>query len=110
MKTVLKRYPVFLYLLPVFFVLHGFVEHYDFVPAGDALLLTAIYIGSSLVFLLLFWLLYRNWQKAAVIGFLLLSFHFFFGSVQDSLRKWLPGSFITKYIFILPASFCLLLL
>ena len=54
---IIRTKPVFLFLLPVFFVLHGYMENYDFVPVKDALLLTGIYLGASLVFGGLFWLL-----------------------------------------------------
>jgi hypothetical protein len=101
---------LFLYLLPVFFVLHGFTENYDFVPVKDALVLTSVYLGFSFIFLLLFRLFYKNWLKAGILSFLLMAFHFFFGSMQDGLRSLFPGSWLTKYVFILPFSFCLLVL
>ncbi len=104
-----KRYPVFLFLLPVFFVLHGYIENYDFVAAKDAIPLTGLYFGFSLFFYLISWLFYKNWMKAALIAFFIMAFHFFFGSIQDFLRNVFPGSFIAKYIFILPLSFCLFL-
>lgn len=104
MLNFLKTKPVFLYLLPVFFVLHGCVEHYDYIPLKDALLLTAVYIGFSLLFSLLLWLWYRNFTKANLAAFLIMAFHFFFGSLYDSLQKLFSGSFIAKYSFILPAA------
>jgi hypothetical protein len=100
---IIKTKPVFLFLLPVFFVLHGYMENYDFVPVRDALLLTGVYIGASVVFSLLLWLLYRNFTKANLAAFCIMAFHLFFGTVHDGLKKIFPGSFITKYSFILPA-------
>jgi hypothetical protein len=110
LNILLKKYPLFLYLLPVFFVLHGFMENYYFVPATDAAMLTGIYLGFSVLFLLIFRLFYKTWMKAAILAFLLMAFHFFFGSIQDELRKMFPGTFITKYTFILPVSFLLFVL
>ncbi len=104
----LKTYPIFLYLLPIFFVLHGCLENYDFVPLKDAALLTGIYIGWSVSFLILFRIIYGNWMKAAIPAFLIMAFHFFFGAIQDRLRHAFPDSFLSKYIFILPAFFILL--
>jgi len=106
----LKKYPLFLYLLPVFFVLHGSVENYDYVPFKDAILLIGVYLGFSLVFYFIFWLVYKNGLKAGVIAFLLMAFHFFFGTIQDGLRNIFAGLFVTKWAFVLPVSFCLLLL
>ncbi|MEI9808071.1 MAG: sulfatase-like hydrolase/transferase [Bacteroidota bacterium] len=110
LSILLKRYPLFFYLLPVFFVLHGFTENYYFVPVKDAVLLAGLYIASSLVWLFLFWLLYRNWLKAALAGFFIMAFHFFFGTLHDGLRTLFTGSFITKYTFILPVVFILFVL
>lgn len=100
----LKKWPLFLYGLPVFFVVHGFTENYDFVPVKDALQLTLVYLGFSLLFSCLFWLLYRNFIKANLATFCIMAFHFFFGSVHDMLKKWVPDSFLVKYIFLLPAA------
>jgi hypothetical protein len=98
----LKMYPLFLYLLPVFFVLHGSAENYDFVPFGDAIILTAIYILSTFVVFIICRLFCGNWLKASLLAFLLVAFNFFFGSLHDGLRSQFPGSFIVKYIFLIP--------
>ncbi len=100
---IIRTKPIFLFLLPPFFVLHGFSENYDFIPAKDALLLTGVYLGASIVFSLLGRMLFRSFIKANLAAFFIMAFHFFFGSIHDSLRKIFPGSFITKYSFILPA-------
>ena len=101
---IIRTKPIFLFLLPPFFVLHGFSENYDFIPVKDALLLTAVYTGFSIIFSLLCRLLYRNFIKANLAAFFIMAFHFFFGSAHDFIKKILPGSFITKYTFILPAA------
>ena len=104
---ILRTKPIFLFLLPPFFVLHGFMENYNFIPVGDALLLTGVYTGASIMFSLLCWLLYRNYSKANLVAFCIMAFNFFFGSVHDALKKIFSESFITKYIFILPAALVL---
>ncbi|MEO5946234.1 MAG: sulfatase-like hydrolase/transferase [Chitinophagaceae bacterium] len=109
MKNFITKYPVFLYLLPVFFVLHGYTENYNLVPFQDAVILTAYYIGSIILLLLIFKLVFRNFTKAALFAFILLSYHLFFGTVHDTLKKIIPDSFLTKYIFILPFSLIVLL-
>src|SRR5262245_22271343 len=105
-----RKYPLFLYLLPVFFVLHGSVENFNFVPLRDAALLTAVYLVFSTIFLLLFRLIYKDWIKAALVAFLLMAFHFFFGSIQDALRRLVPGSFLSRYVFLLPLFLVLFVL
>jgi hypothetical protein len=104
MKQFFKTKPLFLFLLPVFFVLHGYTDNYNFIPIKDALLLTGLYIGSSIILSLLFWLFFRNFYKANLIAFLLMAFHFFFGSMHDGLKNIAGNSFITKYTFLLPVA------
>src|SRR5687767_13165810 len=105
MKYFLRTSPLFLFLLPVFFVLHGYSEYYGFVSKKDSLLLVLAYTAACLVLGCLFWLLYRNIEKAALITFLLIAWYFFFGSIHDFLKNHFHGTFITRYSFILPASF-----
>ncbi len=104
MKQFFTKYPVFLYLLPVFFVLHGFTENYDFIPVKASLLLAGMYMGAAFLLSLISWLLFRNFIKASIIAFLLLAFQFFFGSVHDTIKNTFPGSFVGKYSFVLPAA------
>jgi len=106
----LKNKPLFLLLLPVFFVLHGFTSYYGLIPAPGALLLALIYTGSALVIAFLCWLFYRNFIKASLAAFTLMGYQFFFGSIQDLSGKYFAGSFITRYSFLLPLSLLLFLL
>lgn len=107
---IFKTKPVFLFLLPIFFVLHGFAENYGFIPVKDALVLTIVYLAVSICLSLLCWLVYRNFTKANLVAFYLMSFNFFFGSLHDELKEIVPRSFITKYTFILPATLILLII
>ena len=106
---IIKTKPVFLFLLPFFFVIHGFTENYGFIPVKDALLLILIYSAASMLLSLTGWLLYRNFTKANLVAFYLMAFNFFFGSLHDAIRNIFPDSFISKYTFILPVAFILLL-
>jgi hypothetical protein len=104
-----KTKPIYVYLLCVFFVFHGFVENFDFVPTADALLLTATYLVATSVLVFLSWLFYRNFARACLVAFLIMGFHFFFGSMHDFLKKVFPGLFLSKYSFILSLGFLLLI-
>ncbi len=110
LKNFLQTKPVFLYLLPVFFVLHGFTDNFFLVPVKDALLLNTKYLAVSLLLSLLFWILYRNFYKANLVVFFIMAYNFFFGSVHDFLKSNFNNSFILKYSFIIPASAILLLI
>jgi hypothetical protein len=110
LKHFLQTKPVFLYLLPVFFVLHGYTENYSLVPVSDALLLNAKYLAISLFFSLFFWLLYRNFTKANLVAFFIMAYNFFFGSAHDFLKKIADNTFIVRYSFIIPATAILLVI
>src|SRR5260221_3180808 len=109
-KNFISSFPLFIPLLPIFFVMHGYIENYNFVPFDEALLLALFYIGISFLILFLTWLFYRNFIKAAMFTACIMSFQFFFGSILDRLRQSIPGNFIVKYSFILPVSFIMLTL
>jgi len=85
---------IFLFLLPLFFVLHGMNEQFWFVPVKDAFFLLLIYCAASLALFFLCRLFFRDNAKAAIAAFLLMAFHFFFGSIHDFLK--------IKYSIILP--------
>ena len=103
----MRRHPLhrefFLWLLPLFFVLHGFVENYPAVPVGGALLLLLKYIvGIAVVTAVVYFLYRRNFRKASLFVFIAAFFYFFFGPFQDLLNKFLPGTLFTRYVFLLP--------
>jgi hypothetical protein len=107
LKKIFPQKELFLILLPVFFVFHGFTENYFLVPVKDAALLTGLYITAGLLLAMLFYLVLRSRRKAALFSFYLLCFHFFFGSLHDNSKAFLGTGFITSYSFILPASLVL---
>ena len=100
-----KNKALFLLLLPVFFVLHGFVDHYDFVPVTDALLLCLSYIGSAFIVAGIAWLFFRDVIKASLLALLIMAYHFFYGSVLDTLKSYFPETTVLRYSVLLPVSF-----
>lgn len=100
--------PLFVFLLPLFFVLHGFNEYYDLVPIRPALLLLLWYLAASLVLYGVFFLLLKNNRKAGVMTIVVMGYQFFFGAIQDMFRQYFPSSFLNKYSFILPFSLLVL--
>jgi len=101
--------PVFIFLLPVFFVLHGFMENFKVIRFADCLPLIALYEAVTSAFVLLFFFLLKSFQKAALMTFALMSFYFFFGALHDFLI--VHNIFLHRYGVILPAFFigCILL-
>jgi hypothetical protein len=97
----------FLFLLPVFFLFHGFTQNYPLIPVAGSLVLLIKYLVATAIFTWLFFLFIRSRRSAGMLAFLVMSFHFFFGAIHDSLKSWLSNSFFTKYVFIVPFCFVL---
>jgi hypothetical protein len=95
----------FIFLLPLFFVLHGYTDYYGEIPGKDAFFLALEYLGYVLVLSILFAIFFRSFRKAAVYSFALSCFYFFFGAVHDVAKEALDRSFLVAYSFILPAAF-----
>lgn len=108
-KNTIQTRPLFAWLLPVFFVWHGFTGNFGFIAWKDAGILLAIYLGFTLLFFGLAYWLYRNVIKAALLATCLMAFHFFFGSIQDGLKNVFPDSLPSRYSFILPAALLILI-
>lgn len=110
MRNSIGKYPIFYFLLPVFFVWHGFVEFYDLLPVYESFILAARYMLGTIVVGFLAWLVYKDVNKASLFGFFVLCVYFFFGSTQDLLQKKFPGAFINRYSFIIPVLLVLVIL
>ena len=109
MKTAIWRQPVYLLLLSLFFVFHGYTENFDFIPIKDAIVLVLVYIFASLILAALLWIIFRNVSKAAFIAFLMLGFYCFFGAIYDRIIYTAPGSFFSKYTVIIGGFLFILL-
>src|SRR5829696_1292570 len=99
----------FLFLLPLFFVLHGSTENFPFVSFSDALELTAFYLIVILALLTVCYYIFNSFRKAAFLTFFMVSFHLVFGPVHDFLKQIAPEFFISKYFFILASTFLVFL-
>jgi hypothetical protein len=98
----------FLFLLPLFFVFHGYVQNFPSVSALDAIRLLGEYVLFTLALSSVFLFIFRSWRKAAVFTFIIISIQFFFGALQDFLKYLFGNWFAAKYSFMLPAIFILL--
>jgi hypothetical protein len=99
---IFRTKPFFLFLLPLFWVLHGVVENFGLIPLKDASFLLLFYLGIAVLFSLLLWLVYRDFKKANLVAFLLLCGQLFFGSLQDFSKDHFANSFLSKYSFLVP--------
>jgi uncharacterized membrane protein YhdT len=102
-----NRYPLYVLLVPFFFVLHGYNENVGFIGGGDILLLVGVYSAGALLVFGLCFLVYRNRVKAAMMTFCIMSFYLFFGAFRDFLKMQWPVA--ARYRYLLSFSFIALL-
>src|SRR6478672_11942766 len=100
-KNLSRSKPVFVILLPIFFVWHGYVQNYPLVPASDALKLAFEYLVTILLVVSVSYFIFKSWQKALVFAFFLMLILFFFGAVQDLIKYSSAAWFMSKYSFLL---------
>jgi len=99
-KQFTKEY--FLILLPLFFVLHGFLRYPEAIYWIDVVILFGLYAGCSLLLAFLLKLIFSSFRKAALYAFTLMSFNFLFGNGHDAAKLFLQNTFITRYAFLVP--------
>jgi hypothetical protein len=101
MKKKWLRSPLFLLLLPFFFVFHGYVENHYFMKFADCWPLLGMYTAGAIVVYGLVRLFLRNNMKAALLTTYICAVYFFFGALHDFLRK--NNIFLHRYSLLLPA-------
>ena len=98
----LKKYPFCLFLLPTFFVLHGWVENYGFIEISEIFVL---YLSIQVAFFFLFFSFYFKAKKNIKLSSIVTSFigfwYLFFGAIVDLIRKF-NLFFFSSYSFLLP--------
>jgi hypothetical protein len=105
MKKRLRQSPLFLILLPVFFVLHGYVENYYFIRLPECLPLSGIYTCSAIILYFIARLPLRDKIRAALFATFIMAFYLFFGALHDFLRK--NSIFLHRYVLLFPCFFAL---
>src|SRR5882757_6868705 len=108
MKIKWQHIPFFLGLLPVFFVFHGYVEHFGFIQPWYCLKLLGLYLVETGALYGLAYAIYRDPVRPAFLAAYLMLFNFFFGYWQDLLIAYLPV--LNRYRIILGVGLLLGLL
>lgn len=109
-KLFLGKQPLFLLLLPLFFIYSGYNELFGFLSIRFILSNLAVILGCIAICLLLFYKLFHDFTKASIFTFILSLFCLVFGYLHDSLKQFFPQSFFIKFTFLIPAIFCLFLI
>ena len=97
-------------MLPLFFVLHGWKENYYYIQFHDIGILAISFVGAALVIFTICFLILRQKVKAGIYTFILLAIYFFFGAVQDFLNSYSFTKEFSRYKYLLPAIFLVLIL
>lgn len=102
MKNILSRIPFFLFLLPLFIVVHIEKQFYELYRYE------LMYSRLAFIFLMPFaaWFFFRlftkDWKKAAMLAFASCLFIFYFNEVRYLMARRFTGSFVSGYGFLLP--------
>jgi Sulfatase len=102
MMNLLKRIPFFLFLLVLFFCLHGSVENYGYLFADEVLKVGSIILLSMAVLLLVTWLFSKNLLFASLLTFFISLWYLFFGAVHDLIKTTGFLHFLQSYTVLLP--------
>lgn len=100
--SLLKKIPFFLFLLALFFCLHGSVENYGYLFLGEVVKVGLIVLLCMAVFLALAWVLSRNLVFASLLTFFISLWYLFFGAVHDLIKTTTFLQFLQSYTVLLP--------
>ena len=109
MKNKLKLYPIFIALIPLFFITHLAVEYWGSLNRSSLLLLYLIYAGSSVLLTYLLTLLIKTFWKSALMTVSLQILFFYFSSFHRFLKSIDVSGTFSRYSVLLPVVLILLL-
>lgn len=98
----LKHKPLFVLLLPVFFVIHGYAEHFGAIGFSDIAYLLGVYCIITTLICLLFRFIFSNDNKSALMTSALMAIYFFYGALFDFLKTNAPVNGLHRYSILLP--------
>jgi hypothetical protein len=108
-KIILKQL-AFVFLLPVWYLVHGNNENLGLVPATANFVLFIKYELVSALFFIVSYFLVKDKSKIVVLAVTLFLFYFGFGYYHDFLKDHFPNHLVSSYKFLLPAIFGLITL
>lgn len=102
-KSFLQRKPAHIFLLPAFFVLHGYIENFGLIGGTDAVILGLTYVVFVSVLFTTMYFFIRNVAKAGIIVFIISFVSFFFGAGYDFIKNVSPLPVFYRYSLLIPA-------
>jgi Sulfatase len=101
----IRTQPIYLLLLPMFFVLHGLLENFGFISYKDAAILCLSYFGLTLLIAVFSWFVFRNRTKASLITVTWMGFFFFFAALHEFLKEHGGFLIMSRYSVLLSIFF-----
>ncbi len=101
-KTFLKAWPLFLLLLPVFFIYSGYNELFGFLSLKFLLVNFLVIVLITSAVLAISFLVFKNGSKAAIFTFFFCLLCLTFGYLHDSIKQLNISPFLTKFSGLLP--------
>ena len=98
----LKTIPLYVLLLPLSFVLHGYIQHFGFISLIDAASLAFTYCLFALCVFFVSWWVFNDIRKAGLMTAAWIGTYLLFGAALDFLRENSPIRFAYRYRFIIP--------
>jgi Sulfatase len=103
-KEIFKQRPLFLLLMPLFFIYSGYNELFGFLSWKFVTVNYAVITGSILLLYFVFRLLIKKSKQAALVIFFIALFALTFGYLHDNLKHISKSNFINSYTFLLPLT------
>ena len=110
MKNGLKKYPFFLFLLPLFLVLHIWKEFHPLIEFNVVYSEILILFILPIVLTGIFYLFTRSIRKAAVLSLVILLPFYFLGETKDWLMQGIGSGFFRSYKFLLSITAILVII
>jgi Sulfatase len=101
-KKLFENFGLHSFLLPVFFVLHTYIQYYGMASSSAALEILLFIEIVFLCFFLLFLLIIRNPNKSLLVTTLSGFIFLFYGVIKDFFSDTIHAHFLAKYIVLLP--------
>jgi hypothetical protein len=100
--NLLKKIPFFLFLLVLFFCLHGSVENYGYLNMYEVAKVGFTIIACIVVFFVIVWLFSKNYVFASLLTFFICLWYLFFGAIHDVIKSVFFLHFLESFTILLP--------
>ena len=105
----LKKYPLYFWLLPAYYVFHNYNNLFGFIAFKDLFVFGLIIYLISICFYLLFRIVFRDLIFSAIVSFLIVGYNLFFGALHDFWKSTIHSSLLNSYKIVIPVSITLLI-